>query len=117
MPLAVPGVKGQHVKDRIRRVYSIAGPIATKSASGCQTIINSVPYIYVYIYIPTKYLIKSEYSSEQYINKVSCRAQAKLRGGSAPLEIETRRYVGTLIEQRIYKLCHQDVEGEAHFIL
>ena len=26
-------------------------------------------------------------------------------------------YVGTPIEQRICKLCHQDVEDEAHFIL
>ena len=54
------------------------------------------------------------------MNLISCRAHhsflEKLRGGSTPLEIEAGRYVGTP-EQRICKLCHQDVEDEAHFIL
>ena len=34
MLLALPGVKGQHFIDHIQRVYTIAGPIATKSVSG-----------------------------------------------------------------------------------
>ena len=45
MLLALPGVKGQRVTDRIRRVYSIAGLIiATKSASGCRTNIHFVKF-------------------------------------------------------------------------
>ena len=42
-------------------------------------------------------LFKCEYVPEPYINVVTCRAYraflAKLRGGSAPLEIETGRYI------------------------
>ena len=45
-------------------------------------------------------LFKCEYAPVSYINVVTCRAHrsflAKLRRGSAPLEIETGRYVGTL---------------------
>ena len=42
---------------------------------------------------------------------------AKLRGGSAPLEIEIGRYVGTLPDLRVCKLCNTGVEDEMHFTL
>ena len=42
---------------------------------------------------------------------------ARLRGGSATLEIETRRYVGIPAEQRVCKLCQSGIGDEAHFIL
>ena len=50
--LPLPGVKGQRVTDRIRRVYSIAGPISTKSASGCRTNIH-------FVYVPVDTIISS----------------------------------------------------------
>ena len=64
-------------------------------------------------------LFKCEYAPEPYINVVTCRAHraflAKLRGGSAPLEIETGRYVGTLPDLRVCKLSNTGVEDEMHF--
>ena len=64
---------------------------------------------------------KHEYLPEPYTNLLTCRAHrsflARLRGGSAPLEIETGRYVGTPADQRVCKLCHSGVEDELHFVL
>ena len=66
-------------------------------------------------------LFKQEYAPESYVNVVTSRAHrsllAKLRGGSAMLEIETGRYTGIPAEQRLCKLCNSDVGDEAHFIL
>ena len=42
---------------------------------------------------------------------------ARLRAGTAPLEIETDRYVDLLAEQRICKLCSAAVEDKVHFCL
>ena len=69
----------------------------------------------------TYQLFKQEYGPEPYTNILTCRAHqsflAKLRGGSAPLEIETGRCVGAPVEQRTCKLCHAAVGDEAHFML
>ena len=66
----------------------------------------------------TYQLFKQEYGPESYTNILTSRAHrsflAKLRGGSAPLEIETGRYVGAPADQRTCKLCHT---AEAHFML
>ena len=66
-------------------------------------------------------LFKQEYAPEPYVNVVTSRAHrsllAKLRGGSAMLEIETGRYTGIPAEQRLCKLCKSDIGDEAHFIL
>ena len=66
-------------------------------------------------------LFKQEYAPEPYVTVVTSRAHrsllAKLRGGSAMLEIETGRYTGLPAEQRLCKLCKSDVGDEAHFIL
>ena len=66
-------------------------------------------------------IFKQEYEPEPYINVVTSRAHraflARLRGGSATLEIETGRYVGIPAEQRVCKLCHSGIGDEAHFIL
>ena len=55
---------------------------------------------------------KERYEPEEiyiYIEGIRCKAQrsvvAQLRGGTAPLEIETGRYVGIPPDQRICKLC------------
>ena len=62
---------------------------------------------------------KQSFEQEVYTNQVSCRAHrsvfARLRGGSAPLEIERGRYQGVPAEQRLYKLCRDEVENEIHF--
>ena len=42
---------------------------------------------------------------------------AKLRGGTAPLEIERGRYVGLVPEDRLCKLCSVEVEDEPHFCI
>ena len=56
-----------------------------------------------------------------YINLITCRVHrsflAKIRGGSAPLEIETGRHVSTPAEYRTCKLCGTGVEDEMHFVL
>ena len=55
----------------------------------------------------TYQLFKQEYGPEPYTNIFISRAHhsflAKLRSGSAPLEIETGRYVGAPMDQRT---CH-----------
>ena len=52
---------------------------------------------------------------------VTCRAHraflTKLSGVSAPLEIDTERYVGTLPDFRVCKLCKTGVEDDMHFTL
>ena len=64
---------------------------------------------------------KSEYTSEAYINLITCGAHrsflSKLRGSSAPFEIETGIYVSTPAEYRTCKLCDTSVEDEMHFVL
>ena len=49
--------------------------------------------------------------------RAHCSFLAKLRGGFAPLEIETGRYVSTPAEYRTCKLCDTGVEDETHFVL
>ena len=69
--------------------------------------------------LPTCHLFKRGFITEQYTNTVLCRAHrsllAKLRGGSAPLEIERGRYIGIPVDQRECNLCSDGVEDEIHF--
>ena len=66
--------------------------------------------------LQTYHLFKREFITEQYTNTVLCGAHrsllAKLRGGSAPLEI---RYTGIPADQRVCNLCSDGVEEEIHF--
>ena len=66
-------------------------------------------------YIP----FKNTYEPERYMKSIRCKAHrsllARLRGGTAQLEIETGRYVGIPPDQRFCKLCKDAVEDEAHF--
>ena len=66
-------------------------------------------------------MFKPSFEQEAYTNHVTCRAHrsvfARLRGGSASLEIERSRYQGVPAEQRICKLCMDEVEDELHFCL
>ena len=73
-----------------------------------------------------EWLLTREKRENKYIakitnNTVRSKAQrsvvARLRGGTAPLEIETGRYVGIPAEQRICKLCRGAVEDEVHFCI
>ena len=72
--------------------------------------VNEKPKLRTY----TKF--KKLYEPEQYVNYVKCKAHraflAKIRGGSAPLEIELGRYRGLEINQRLCKLCKEDIEDE-----
>ena len=40
----------------------------------------------------------------------------RLRGGTAPLAIETGRYVGVPAEERTCHNCYEGVEDEIHFL-
>ena len=66
-------------------------------------------------YIP----FKNTYEPERYMKSIRCKAHrsllARLRGGTAQLEIETGRYVGIPPDQRFCKLCKNAVENEVHF--
>lgn len=45
-------------------------------------------------------------------------AFVKLRCGVLPLEVETGRYNGTILEERVCKLCNNgDIEDEVHFLI
>jgi len=69
----------------------------------------------------TYQLFKFQYATEKYVKIIhSARkraALAKFRLGVAPLRIETGRYVGENVEDRLCTLCDlQEVESEEHVI-
>ena len=63
-------------------------------------------------------MIKREFITERYTNTVLCRAHrsllAKVRGGSAPLEIERGRYIGIPAAQGY--VSYAVMEGKMRFI-
>ena len=65
-------------------------------------------------------LFKSEYKDEPYTSTVNILSHrsflARLRGGTAPLAIETGRYVGVPAEERTCHNCYEGVEDEIHFL-
>ena len=66
--------------------------------------------------------VKTCPNPEQYLNLNLPRHQRsayiKLRCGVLPLEIETGRYHGVALEDRICKLCDlNQVEDETHFLI
>ena len=64
---------------------------------------------------------KTEYGETgEYVQKVRIKPHrsllARLRGGTAPLQIETGRYIGLPVEERICRSCNTgQVEDEQHF--
>ena len=44
-------------------------------------------------------------------------ALSKFRSGVAPLRLETGRYEGLEVDQRICPICHSSVEDEKHVLL
>ena len=44
-------------------------------------------------------------------------AYAKFRCGTAPIKLETGRYEGLAVEERICPVCHEGVEDERHVLL
>ena len=64
---------------------------------------------------------KTEYGeTEEYVQKVRIKPHrsllARLRGGTAPLHIETGRYVSLPVEERICRSCNTGrIEDEQHF--
>ena len=66
--------------------------------------------------------IKCSFGTEEYVKMNLTRPQrsilAQIRLGILPLFIETGRYTGVKIENRICSLCNQNkVENELHFLL
>ena len=65
---------------------------------------------------------KQSYSTEAYVVKVLSRKSrqslAKFRCGTAPLRIETGRYVGEREEERVCVLCDaMEIENEEHCLI
>ena len=81
----------------------------------CKAEITNKPKLRIYI------SFKETYEPEEYLESIRCKAHqsllAWLREGTAPLEIETGRYVGLPPEQRIWKLCKSTVEDKVYFVL
>ena len=63
---------------------------------------------------------KSDYSIESYITMNLTQQErsilAQFRLGTLPLEIELGRFINKKVEERICKLCDNDVEDEKHFL-
>ena len=66
-------------------------------------------------------LYKDRLTVEQYLKCNLSRYErsvfAKLRSGSLPLEIETGRYKGLDLEERVCQKCHLATEDEVHFMV
>ena len=65
-------------------------------------------------------IFKEIYCTEFYVTSCLNRRQrstmAKLRCGILPLEIETGRWRSAPVEERLCKLCNDDIENEIHFL-
>ena len=80
-----------------------------------QTEVSSKPKLRLYVNFKTEYG-----KTEEYVQKVRVKSHrsllARLRGGTAPLQIETCRYIGLPVEERICRSCNtRQVEDEQHF--
>ena len=80
-----------------------------------QTEVSSKPKLRLYVNFKTEYG-----KTEEYVQKVRVKSHrsllARLRGGTAPLQIETGRYTGLPVEERICRSCNTgQVEDEQHF--
>lgn len=66
-------------------------------------------------------LFKNTYQMEQYCKTIMPTnhrsAFAKFRCGVAPLRLETGRYEGLPVHERICPFCRTDVENELHIII
>ena len=66
-------------------------------------------------------LFKQDFKTELYVSIPMPRshrsALAKFRSGTAPLQMETGRYEGMPIQERICPLCQQEIETEMHCLL
>ena len=64
---------------------------------------------------------KSKFTSEPYVYLIMPRshrsAYAKFRCGTAPIKLETGRYEGIPVEDRICPVCQNGVEDEQHVLL
>ena len=76
---------------------------------------SSKPKLRLYVNFKTEYG-----KTEEYVQKVRVKSHrsllAQLRGGTAPLQIETGRYIGLPVEGRICRSSNtREVEDEQHF--
>ena len=80
-----------------------------------QTEVSSKPKLRLYVNFKTEYG-----KTEEYVQKVRVKSHrsllARLRGGTAPLQIETGRYIGLPVEERICRSCNtRQAEDKQHF--
>ena len=65
-------------------------------------------------------LVKTEYETEQYVRMIMPKSHrsafAKFRSGAAPLRIETGRYEGLRVNERICPFCKDCTEDEFHVL-
>ena len=63
-------------------------------------------------------LFKMEFGTESYVYNVLCKKYrsclAKFRCGNAPIRLETGRYEGLPLDERICPVCSEGVEDETH---
>ncbi len=77
--------------------------------------------MYLPIHTYTRGFIKENYCTENYMKYCMSRQQrsliAQLRLGILPIHIETGRFRGTQLDNRICQLCDtQEVEDKIHFV-
>ena len=88
--------------------------ILAKQDSEWREALQNKPKLRTYI------TLKTNFDTEKYVKKYTCKRErslfAQLRVGILPLEIETGRYWGIAIEQRLCHFCKSLVEDEAHFL-
>ena len=64
---------------------------------------------------------KSDFSVETYVERPTPRshrrALAHFRCGVAPIRIETGRYDGTILSERVCSYCKDEIEDECHVLL
>ena len=68
-------------------------------------------------YIAFKSVLETEYYVTAILNRHHRSALAKFRLGVAPIRLETGRYEGLSVEERLCPLCNLETEDEEHVLL
>ena len=59
---------------------------------------------------------KTNFYSEKYVKKYTCQRVRSLFAQLRVIKIETGRYRGIAIDERLYQFCKSLVENEVHFL-
>ena len=92
----------------------VKNPILAKQENEWREALLNKPKLGTYI------TFKTNFYTEKYVKKYTCKRErflfTQLRVGILPLEIETGRYRGIAIEERLCQFCKSLVEDEVHFL-